>query len=623
MFWKFNLRGSRTFSVAAVVVVTLIAAACTAEPVIIEKEVVVVKEVPKEVVVIREVVKEVPREVVVIKEVVKEVEVEKPFEVIKEVIKEVPVERIITVIATAVPAAKADLTPRRGGILRRYQPADTGIFIPYLAKAQTAHYFIFDPIVEYDDRGELLPNLATTWEVADDSTSITFNLRNDVKWHDGEAFTADDIVFTMSSIMDQNTVGKFRSQLTVGGMPITWTALDNTTVRMNMPVPFAPVMGTLSEIGIVPEHILTGTEDVNTDPFNLAPIGTGPFKVREVVADSHVETEAASQYHNGVPFLDKMFHLYFPEADAAAAALLTNQIDSMWAFPEQQGQFERSGSDKVVRTYAYWQAITLGFNQAHPALEDKRVREAIRWGIESKQEWTDIVTRGRGETADVYLAIASPLNQYNPPGSMDPLVGNLDKARQLLEDAGWKVGSDGIREKGGMKLSLASPWGNFLPEYGEGNEILQASLAKIGIEVKPRPADSSLLNDLQNDSVEGWQDYAIEIQEWAHTISRFEPDWSGELTCDARVPNGRNYMNYCNPEVDRLLEEGKSTFDPAERQAAYRRIQEILHDDVAAVPLYFVFDALVTTARVQGIPADSPASRYYFRRFPERVWVNN
>ena len=603
-----KMRRRTLILVGFVLLLMTVALACQAEPQerVVVQTVVVPGEVQERIVVQTVVVPGEVRERIVVQTVV------------------VPVETIITIIATPIPAVAQDLTPIRGGILRRYQAGDTGIMIPFLTKATEIRYFVFDPLIEYDDLGQLRPNLAESWEVASDSRSITFNLRQDVKWHDGVSFTADDVLFTLDTIRNPDTLTRYRAQLTVDGNPITWRAPDDFTVVLDLPQPFSPVMGSLSEILMIPKHALEGTEDINTDPFNRAPIGTGPFRVLNYVADSNVETEGAPLYHNGVPYLDKMFNLFFPDPDAAAAAVLTAQMDTMWAYPEQQGQFEKPGSANVVRTYAYWQAITLGFNQKHPALADKRVREAIRWAIKSKSDWSDVVTRGRGEAADVFLAIASPLNQYNPPGSLTPFTNDQQKAMQLLDDAGWKVGAGGIREKDGQKLTLATPWYNGLIEYGEGVVILQEWLKEVGIDVVPQPVERSLRNDLRDNAntAEGWVDYAMEVQEWPHVISQFEPDWSAELACSAAPPAGQNYMSYCNPEVDRLLEVGKSTFDPVARQAAYRSIQELLNEDVAAIPLYFVFDALVTSSRIQGIPNDSPAARYFFRRFPERIWLS-
>jgi peptide/nickel transport system substrate-binding protein len=514
----------------------------------------------------------------------------------------------------AAPAAK------KGGTLRVYGFKDSGIGNPILNKWAANGYAwpLFDPLVEFDDKGVLQPSLAKSWQWSPDNKSVTFQLADNVKWHDGRPFTADDVAFTMDAIKDEKTNTPHKSRLKVGDNFATWTVLSPTSIKFDLPAPYAVFLANLNEIAIVPKHLLSGSTDINTDAFNRKPVGTGPFKLTEYKQDEFMALEANKEYFKGPPNLDRIILAFYAEPDAAAAALLKGDIDAMYAYPEQQPQFEKDKKFRVHR-YAYHQAITLSFNLKDPILQDKKVRQAIALAVD-KKSLMETVTRGQGEVAQYLLA---------PKGSLGPWANkeltadefSVAKAKQLLDEAGWKAGSDGIRAKDGTRLSLSLPFDTTFDEYKEGATILERQLREVGVEIKVRAVQRPAMIQLRQDPNADPRERSLELQEWPHTVGPFDPDLYFELHSAAQPPAGQNYMYFKNARMDQLLEQARGLVDPDKRRPLYNEAQKIIKDEVAYLPLYYVFDAFVYVSRLKGIPDDTLRTVYSYQRFSEKLWL--
>jgi peptide/nickel transport system substrate-binding protein len=531
----------------------------------------------------------------------------------------------------APPASAPAGTPVRGGVAINWAPDDSGIGIPILSKANPEYRFQYsDSLVLFDNYGNLQPALAESWELANNNQTLTFQLRDDVKWHDGTPFTAHDVVFTLDKVGDPTTATTLKGLLTVGGEYVTYSASDDHTVVVNTSVPFAPILAAFHEMLIIAQHQLKDSADINADPANTSPQGTGAFKVVEWERNSSIRTERNPDYFMGEPHLDGITHVFIADRDTADAAMLSGQLDAMHAVPQQQPQFEEPGSGAKVHLYPFWQAITVAFNQAHPALKEKAVRQAISMSIASKEEWGNAVLRGRGMPAEFgFWTPGAPVAKFNPPQSeIPPHVFDLEGAKALLDQAGWTVGSDGIREKmidGQLeRLELGLPWE--LTEYGEGTQILDRYVQPLGIKLNIRKVDRALRNDLRSEAPTRFRERSLEIYEWPHSgggqpIGAYEPDLMSDVHSKNIPPGGSNFESYSNPEVDALLDQGIATFDEAERQRIYSQIQLILLEDYAAIPLYHAFDALVVSDRLKGLQDDTPFAREYWRRFSHKFWL--
>jgi len=520
--------------------------------------------------------------------------------------------------APGSPAAGAAPAPKKGGTLRVYNMKDSGVNNPILAKTNNTLTTIFDPLVEFDDQGKLQPSLAKSWQWSPDNRSVSLQLQENVKWHDGRPFTADDVAFTMDAIKDPKTNTTLKSRIKVGEDFASWTVLSPTSIKFDLPAPYAAFFANLGEINIVPKHLLAGSADINTDPFNRKPVGTGAFKLTEYKQDEFLALEANKEYFKGAPNLDRIILVFIPEPDAAAAALLKGDIDAMYAFPEQQPQFEKDKKFRV-HTYAYHQAITLSFNQKDPILQDKRARQALSLAID-KKSLMETVTRGRGEVAQYLWPPKGPLGPWtNKEIAADEF--SVAKAKQILDEAGWRVGGDGIRVKDGTRLSLNLPYNTVFDEYKEAATIVERQLREIGVEVNVRGMQSQALTALRNDPNADQKERSLELQEWPHAVHFFDPDLYAELHSAAQPPNGLNYMYFKSARADQLLEQARGLTDAEKRRPLYNEVQKLIKDDVAYLPLYFVYDAFIYIAKLKGIPDDSLRTWYSFQRFSERVWL--
>ena len=540
---------------------------------------------------------------------------------------------------TAVPAAPAaapevmEDEPKFGGILREVGPADTGIGIPILNKSHRPfRYNIADPLVKFTEVGEIKPELAESYDLSSDLKQITYHLRRDVKFHDGSPFTSEDVIFTLDTIGNSETATTLAGGLTAGGEYISYSAPDDYTVVVTTAQTFAPILVGFNEALILSEKQLSGVADINTDRANLSPIGTGSFKMVEWKQNEFARLEGYADYHQGKPYLDGKLTVFFPESEVANAAILAGTVDARDnVVGGDRGQFEKPGTGINTYDFAYWQGIGINFNFANPVVNEKAVREAISLAVENKDEFARIVMFGAGSRADRLWHPLTPVGKaYNPPlGEIPQHVFDLDKAKSVLDAGGWTVGSDGIREKtiGGELERLEIPFTFAIDEHQFGGEILERYLEPLGIKLVLRRIDRALQTELRFNSPTRFRERVMMIYEWPHSMGgnysgAFDPDLTQELHSSSIPPNGGNNVSYVNAEIDRLVEEGASTFDVPRRKEIYGQIQKIILGDYAFIPIYYAIDALAMHEDLKGITEETSFATYYYRRFANKIWLD-
>lgn len=498
-----------------------------------------------------------------------------------------------------------------GNITIPVTTGDSGIGNPILpGRVVPIRTQVFSRLLYFDDYGSLQPDLAASWEFSSDSTEITLNLADGV-WHDGEAFDAEDVIFTFDTIMDENTQSDLSSRLQVAGEQMTWEAVDDKTIHMTMVEPFAPMLFALSLIPIVPEHLLADSEDFNTDDFTRNPIGTGPFKIEEWVSDQFMRLTRHDDYHLGRPMPDTLTYVFLADSTAARAAFEAGEIDMFFTPPEAQAPF-MDHPDYDLQRYVYFTTITLAFNHSHPILQDLTVRKAIEMAID-KVSLTESVTRGLGIVSHNQFAETGPLDRYNDYDNVPISVYDPDEANRMLDEAGYAMGSDGIRvSPDGDPFTFPVLTYSGFDEYANAQVILQEMLAEIGVDLIPTVVEYTTLEGMWTDPDNDPRERAMEVQEWPHP-NEFDPDVFDELH-SSNLPPGRNYMWFADEETDRLIEEGRTETDPDARVDIYRQLDVRRSETLPTIPLYLAVDAWVTNRQVlnrDGEPISSP----YFRQF--------
>jgi peptide/nickel transport system substrate-binding protein len=485
---------------------------------------------------------------------------------------------------------------------------DSGIGNPIItSKVQLIEYYVFNRLMLFDDTGTLQPELAEDWSYSDDNLTITISLR-ETTWHDGEPFTADDVIFTFDTIQDEDTDTTERSRLQIGGEYVTWEKVDDRTITITTAEPFAPFLSNLQEIEIIPAHLLAESADINTDPFNRQPIGTGMYRLTQWESDQFIRLEPNENYWGGRPANDGVVVFFHADTEVGSAALDSGEIDAMFLPPEMQPRYEEN-PDVTMHPYVYYTPITLAFNFKHPVFQDIEVRRAVRMAID-RQSLNDTVTRGRGLVANNQYADTGPLDRYNDYDGVPEIEYNVEEANRILDEAGYTRGDDGIRvSPDGDKFEFNIITYSGFEEYINSQVILQEMLAEIGFQLNPQVVDYSTLEAMWSDPNDDPANRALELEEYPHPFE-FDPDVFNELHSASLPPNGQNYMWIADDEIDRLIELGRTTVDPDERVEVYKELDRRRHEIVAVAPLYNVVDAWVTSNRLQGV-ADTPYFRWY------------
>ena len=260
---------------------------------------------------------------------------------------------------------------------------------------------LFNNLVRFsfDDGSTVVPDLAERWEVDADSRVWTFFLRDDVVWHDGEPFTADDVVFTVETIRNPDVASRWSAAFVTLE---TVEALDDHTVRMTFEAPFAPLLATLAyNLAIVPEHVLSSMDlSVPSGPtdFVTNPIGTGPFRFVEQVSGSHFILEANPDYHEGRPAIDRVEFKVVPDVNAQVAQLLTGELDITWTVEPIHYDRLAAASNIVLGEVNIPRFDWIPLNNENPLFQDARVRRAMAHAL-PRELMVDAVFGGFGEVA--------------------------------------------------------------------------------------------------------------------------------------------------------------------------------------------------------------------------------
>ena len=461
------------------------------------------------------------------------------------------------------------------------------VFNPLMAKIETddgVHFSMFDALVRIDPQGIIQPNLALETPslenggISEDGLNWRVKLRDDVQWHDGTPFTAEDVKFTLELITNPN----FRAWRTTGHSLVRdITVVSPTEITWRMEEAFAPYLMFLTETFIVPKHILETQADPNEGPFNQAPIGTGAFKWGQRVPGDHVEFIANAAYFGEGPYIEQLVFKYIPDLTVFYTQFKSGDVDmtgQVYITPDHYEE-ARNLPDRVVTLVPRSSVESFYLNLERPQFKDLAVREALYAAID-RQSIIQALYYGVPVPTETFMPQQSFF--YNPALPVQEF--SLDRARQLLDEAGWVPGGDGIRAKDGVRLAFANSTTSGDPLREQVQQFLQQTFAEIGVEMSISNLPSAVMwgdfwQQSQFDSVIVGSTYLIGA----------DPDTTNRLHSGSTVAKGgrgSNNAQYVNAEVDALLEEGTRTFDPEARRALYFKVQELVRADLPFLPLF-------------------------------------
>ena len=432
---------------------------------------------------------------------------------------------------------------------------------------------IFTGLTKANEKGEIVPDLAESWDISPDETVYTFYLRQDVLWHDGAPFTAQDVLFTISAI--QNPA--FECSLFLSDMwrSVVIQQVDTYTVRFILREPFAPFLD-YTTLGIIPAHILASVpiETLRDSKFNTAPIGTGPFKVDEVSA-RRVLLVANPDFYGPRSYLDRIEFAFYPSDAAVFEARKRKEVAGLARILPEQLDVVRTDDSLTLYTAPLSGYNLVFLNLDRGVFQDRTVRQAMMWALD-RQALLDGLLGGQGMV--VHSPILPDSWAYDadvPRYSHDP-----HKAIALLEEAGWfDDNQDGVRERGSVQLEFTLVTNEDDPVRVAMIEAISEQLAEVGIRAIPQTVGweelAGMLRLRRFDAIlAGWQGLPPDPDPY--------PYWhSSQATED-----GLNFANCLNSEMDELLESARSTSNREERQELYRRFQLLFQADVPSLLLY-------------------------------------
>lgn len=475
--------------------------------------------------------------------------------------------------------------PSTGGTLITAIGADpvslNGIYANDGASVSVLSY-IFNPLTLGGENWgtEITGDLAESWEVSEDGLTWTFHLREGVVWHDGEALTADDVVYTFETIQtSEEDIAPFRPRFYQGDQAIQFEAPDDNTVVATLSQPNASFFTDIS-VPIVPRHVLEG-QDLREGPFNREPIGSGPFKVAEWNTGESIVLEANENYFRGRPCLDRLIFRILPDEQAQVNALLAGEIDFLPNVPGAAvSQFENNPdySVTIAETDSLFQIF---FNLAKEQYQDVKVRQALMVAID-RQAIIDTVRQGYGVVHNSHFDSVVPFYEQDKLGGYDY---DPERAVELLAEAGISDSDgDGILDKDGepFVINLVTFTDGFR-DYFDYAQVVQAYWQDIGLQVELETRDlSTLVEQLYQERVED-KPFDVHTSGW----SQIGPEPNSYANFYVTTPElGPNIPNYNNPEVNDLFEQGRVETDFDARMAIYEEIEQILWEELPTLPLY-------------------------------------
>lgn len=495
---------------------------------------------------------------------------------------------------------------RYGGTFVQAMSGDAGHLNPVLTTDQTAQSpgcQIYNTLLDFDTDLSFKPYLAESWDISNDGKVYTFYLVRNATFHDGTPMTSADVKFTVEEVVLEYAP---RGKLIFGNVESIETP-DPYTIVFKLKTAFPPFLIGFTPPyfgGVLPKHLWEGT-DIETNPHNQNPVGTGPFKFVEYVPGSHITLVRNENYwREGLPYLDRIIFKIIPDATARVLALEKGEVDAITEQQVPHSQAKRlseiPGIDVSFRRADATNSFAfMAFNLRNPITGNIQVRHAIAHALDTSY-MVATATFGFGGVATGPISSASPY--YNPDVSVyeyDP-----EKARDLLEEA--------LDLEAGERISLTLNVDGTRTDHVKYGEIIRSQLKEIGIDVTLQATEKALY--LENTFVKSDFDLAIVSMGLGP-----DPDGVYRLYHSSHIVEVayQNSPGYSNARVDELLDNGRVETDLERRKEMYREFQDIVLTDLPTLPIRWNVDPMAWRNTYFGCPygmwqGRTPADEVYW-----------
>lgn len=480
--------------------------------------------------------------------------------------------------AVQAPAGEPSHT---SGIKRLVYGADKEVekLNPILNDEHDVDSMLFRGLTRTTSDNEVAPDIALSWTISDDQLTYTFKLRTDARWDDGQPVTAEDVKFTLDTLLNPQTNSPISGDFTeVRQVDV----LSADQVRITLAHPFPPLLHKL-KLGLIPKHVLEGS-DIHTSDFNRKPVGNGPFKLREWGADKTIELMRSDSYYGTKAKLDEIIVRPVPDPNTRLLQLKTGELDLAFVELNQRDSVKEQDPFRIMqmKTVDYRGML---YNFRNPLFEDARVRQAISAAID-REALVQGVLFGHGEPAYGPLQKSWANFPYPEGGEY-----RLEEAKRLLQEAGWTPGEDGILTKDGKRFEF-----EFVAPATDSVRValvnaISTQLKAVGISVIPKPLDWSAIHFDQVDTfMIAW---GSEFDPDDHTYPVFHSSQSADGVY--------NYGAYRNAEVDRLLTEARIEPYREKRRELYGQFQQALNEDPAFAYLVYIDALYGVSKKISGV----------------------
>jgi peptide/nickel transport system substrate-binding protein len=471
---------------------------------------------------------------------------------------------------------------------------------------------------------QYVPKLADFWEVAADGMTYIFHLRQDVTWHDGTPFTADDVIFSFDALASPDTGSVYTGSF--NGTVASYRKIDDFTVEMVGVAVMAPVVflsGSYAQL--MAKHVWEAVPfaEWKDDPSSTGLdgsriIGTGPFKWNALdTSTGTVTLDRYEGYYGKVPYVDQVLMTVWPDLTSAVEALRAGDIDSLVQLlpPADAAALadDRAVEVAVYDTHAFaFMAYNLDPENT-TLFQDVPTRQALMYALD-RQSIVDNILLGFGEVAQgtqPVLSIAYAPDQMRTNYTFDP-----EKAARLLVEAGWADSDgDGVLERDGQRFEFTLTYGAGDAAWDQLAAYAQEAWAQVGVAMTPDAVDfASVLLPILTGPTPSFN------FEMIATTFGWDPsgDQAGMFSTDA-YPSGFNFMRYSNPEADALFAQASQTVDEADRIELLIEASNIVNDDIPMQILYFLKGMTGYSARVHNFHPNSTSAYYWFLPY---AWIS-
>ena len=496
----------------------------------------------------------------------------------------------VSMVATACGSGAGGSSVKQGGLFRLGSASSIDSLNPFVAFQQDAYSTfeqIYPMLVQYNPKLQFVPDFARSWQESPDGRTWTFHTQPNAKWSDGKPLTAADAAWTFSTILKFQNGPTANSAGTTAHMASA-TAPNATTLVVTYKQPVANVLSQLQQVPILPEHIwakyATGNGKALTTFTNPAPIVSGgPFMLVKYTPKQIVLFKRNPNYYGPKPHIDELGLQFFGTYDAEITALKSGQLDGIETVPPTSvGTVKSAGFDVHQAPGNYFDDFIINSNPqqeaSHRELLNPLLREAFDYAID-RQAIVKTSLLGYGQPGSSIIPPATG-HWYNP--SVTPTPFNLTKAAQLLNQAGFKMGPNGVRIADGhpMSYTMIMP-SDTTGGYGNRSfQIIQTDFRKIGVQLNPKNLDNSAA--FSAITANHYRSFELSMWDWVPLI---DPDFMlSVLTCGSW--NVWNDTGYCSKTYDQVYQAQGAAMSPAKRQQIVYQMQRT----VATQRPYLVLD---------------------------------